>query len=240
MTTCELTRERLPEHVLGTLSGADERSIGKHLRGCAACRREMYELADGLGSFARAAHDREPPPDLRDRVRQVLQEEWRDLDERPEHRPRPTKLLVAAAIAAVLLVSAVSVGAVQTRRAQLASDGAQSYQTLLQTLGGKDFRVGELTSTGAQPLEGSVVVYDSHVDQSWVLVFVRTSGVTGEVTATLHAPDGRTLDTWPVSIDRDGDGYGWLVTSVNLETFDRITLTDTQGTTVASGQIDLA
>ncbi len=128
----------------------------------------------------------------------------------------------------------------QTRRAQVASEGAQSYETLLQTLGGKDFRVGELTSTGAQPLEGSVVVYDSHVDQSWVLVFVRTSGVTGDVTATLHAPDGRTLDTWPVSIDRDGDGYGWLVTSVNLETFDRITLTDTQGTTVASGAIDLA
>jgi Putative zinc-finger len=240
VTTCDLTRERLPEHVLGTSSDADERSIGRHLRGCAGCRREMLDLADGLGSFARATHDREPPPELRDRVRQVLQEEWRELDERHTDRRRPTWLVVAAAIAAVLLVAAVTVGAVQTRRAQVASEGAQSYETLLQTLGGKDFRVGELTTNGAQPLEGSVVVYDSHVDQSWVLVFVRTSGATGDMTATLHAPDGRTLDTWPVSIDRDGDGYGWLVTSVNLEPFDRITLTDPQGATVASGEIELA
>ncbi len=73
-----------------------------------------------------------------------------------------------------------------------------------------------------------------------MLVFVRTSGVTGEATATLHAADGRTLDTWPVAIDRDGDGYGWLVTSVNLGSFDRVTLTDAQGATVATGQIDPA
>jgi hypothetical protein len=240
VTTCELTRERLPEHVLGTLSEADERSIGRHLRGCAACRREMYELADGLGSFARAAHDREPPPELHDRVRQVLQEEWRDLESHPTAKRRPTWVSVAAAIAAVLLVASVGVGALQARRAQLASESAQSYERLLETLGGKDFRVGELTSTGVQPIEGSVVVYDSHVDQSWVLVFVRTSAVTGEATATLHAPDGRTLDAWPVEIDRDGDGYGWLVTSVNLESFDRVTLTDARGTTVATGHIDPA
>ena len=84
------------------------------------------------------------------------------------------------------------------------------------------------------------MVYDSHVDQSWVLVFVRTSGVSGEATATLRASDGRTLDTWPVSIDRDGDGYGWLVTSVDLAPFERVTLTGADGATLATGRIEPA
>ena len=144
----------------------------------------MLELAEGLDSFARAVHDREPPPELQDRVRQVLQEEWRDLDERPDPKRRSTWVLVAAALAVAVLVASVSVGVVQTR-ARLASRSAQSYETLLQTLGGKDFRVAQLTSTGTGSLEGSAVVYDSHVDQSWVLVFVRSSGVTG---AARHAP----------------------------------------------------
>jgi hypothetical protein len=236
VTTCEQVREQLPEHVLGTLNDDRDQSMRRHLRGCASCRKEMNDLGDGLGLFARAAHDRVPPPELQDRVRLVLQEEWRDLDEHPAAR-RPTFLLVAAAVAGVLLIASVSLAAVQTRRAQVAAQGAQSYDNLLQTLGGKDFRVAGLTSTGTQPLDGSVVVYDSHVDQSWVLIFVRTSGVSGEVTATLRSPDGRSLDTWPISIDRDGDGYGWLVTSVDLQSFDRVTLTDADGATLATGHI---
>ena len=81
MTTCDEVRERAAEHVLGTLSDDDDRIVRRHLRGCAACRSEVHDLSDGLGLFARAAHDREPPPELQDRVRAVLQEEWRDLDE---------------------------------------------------------------------------------------------------------------------------------------------------------------
>jgi hypothetical protein len=146
-------------------------------------------------------------------------------------------MLVAAAVAALLLVSSLGVTALQTHRATLASQEAQSYSRLLETLGGKDFRIGELSTAGPQPIEGSVVVYDSHVDQSWVLVFVRTTGASGEATGTLHAPDGRTLDMWPISIDRDGDGYGWLVTSVDLEPFDRLTLTDDVGTVLADARI---
>ena len=240
MTTCDGVRERAAEHVLGTLSDDDDRIVRRHLRGCAACRSEVHDLSDGLGLFARAAHDREPPPELQDRVRAVLQEEWRDLDEPRGAQRRPAWMLVAAAATVLLLIASVSVAVIQTRHAQVAAAGAQSYDRLLQTLGGKDFRLGELTPSGNQPLEGSVVVYDSHVDQSWVLVFVRTSGVSGEATATLRASDGRTLDTWPVSIDRDGDGYGWLVTSVDLAPFERVTLTGADGATLATGRIEPA
>ncbi len=240
MTTCEQIRERAAEHVLGTLSADEDRSTRRHLRGCAACRSEMNDLSEGLGLFARAVHDGVPPPELQDQVRAALQEEWRDLDGQRGATRRPTWMLIAAAVVAALLVASVSVAAVQTQRAQVAADGAQSYDRLLETLGGKDFRLGKLSSTGHQPLDGSVVVYDSHVDQSWVLVFVRTSGVSGEAIATLRTADGRTLDTWPISIDRDGDGYGWLVTSVDLQPFDRVTLTRDNGSTLATGRIEPA
>ena len=53
-------------------------------------------------------------------------------------------------------------------------------------------------------------------------------------------PTDRTIDTWPVAIDRDGDGYGWLVTSVDLESFDRVTLTGPDGQPLAAGEIDRA
>ena len=50
-------------------------------------------------------------------------------------------------------------------------------------------------------------------------------------------PDGSTIDTWPVEIDRDGDGAGWLVTSVDLASFDRVTLTGPDGQPLAAGEI---
>ena len=62
MTTCEEVRERLPEHVLGTLDEPHDLSVRRHLRGCAGCRREMAALGDGVAMFARAVHDSHPRP----------------------------------------------------------------------------------------------------------------------------------------------------------------------------------
>jgi anti-sigma factor RsiW len=242
VATCEQVRERLPEHVLGTLEGADDDAVRRHLRGCAGCRAEMLALGDGMAAFAVAAHDRTPPDDLHDRVRTVLEEEWREpspADELAERRRRrmPKILAVAAALA---LVASLGFGLAQTRRASVAAEDAASYQQLLKTLGGKDFRLGQLHAAGDQTVEGSVVVYDSHERQSWVLVFVRTSGISGEATATLSNPEGRTIDTWPIEIDRDGRGAGWLVTGVELTSFDKIEVTGPDGSLLATGTISSA
>jgi hypothetical protein len=66
--TCEDVRDVLPEHVLGTLAPEVDDRVRSHLRGCGGCRAEMTSLSEGLGSFARASHDREPPPELREHV----------------------------------------------------------------------------------------------------------------------------------------------------------------------------
>ena len=236
MTACERVRERLPEHVLGTLNEQDDATVRRHLRGCAGCRAEMSALGEGMASFARAVHDQPPPEELQDRVFAVLDEEWR-AEEAPEPTRRRTLSWLAVAAAVAIVVFSLGFGLFHASRAAAVADSAHSYEQLLHILGGEEFRAGELHAAGAHPVEGSIVIYDSSVDQSWVVVFVRTSGLTGPAVATLHAPDGSTIDTWPVEIDRDGDGAGWLVTSVDLASFDRVTLTGPDGQPLAAGEI---
>jgi hypothetical protein len=239
MTSCDEVRGRLPEHVLGTVEGADDVAMRRHLRGCAGCRAEMDALGDGLTLFSRAAHDHTPPPDLQEHVRTVLAEEWRDpgsVSDRPG--PRSWRIFVPVAAAVLLLLMSVGWGMSKSRSAEVNARGADSYEALLSTLGGYAFRVGTLEPAGADPLEGSVVVYDSHVDQSWVVLFVRTWGVEGPVTATMHAADGRTVDMWPFRIDHEGEGAGWFVTSVDLEPFTTISVSTRSGDLLATAEIN--
>ncbi len=233
--TCDEIRERLPEHVLGTIEGPEDQAIRRHVRGCAGCRKDMAALGEGLTLFSRAVHDVVPPDELQGHVRTVLQEEWHESS--PEE-PRASKLRWLAVAATILaLVGSLAWGVAQSRRADAATEGAASYQRLLGVLGGEDFRVGELQPSDGRTVEGSVVVYDSHVDQSWAVVFVRVPGVEGAARATLHADDGRAIDLWDFTIDHGGDGAGWLVTSVDLDGFDRLTVTGPAGEALASADI---
>jgi anti-sigma factor RsiW len=240
VTTCEQVRERLPEHVLGTLQEDDDLAVRKHLRGCAGCRAEMNALDDGLASFARAAHDAEPPPELQDRVRTTLEAEWRDAPdaEAAADARRSRTPWLAAAAAVLALVLALGWGLAQDHRAdQLAASG-DSYTRLLQILGGKEFRAGPLIPAPGRAVEGSVVVYDSHRDQSWVAVFVEGAGMSGPAIATLHAPDGRTVELWDLEFQKDGNGAAWLVTASDLSTFDQLTVTDENGKPLATARIE--
>jgi hypothetical protein len=238
--TCDEVRELLPEHLLGTLEGPEDLEVRRHLRACAGCRAEMTVLADGVASFARAAHDRTPPDDLHDRVVTVLEQEWRDTPVETATGQARGRGWFAAAAAILVFVVALGWGAVQTHRANVASADAESYHTLLTTLGGKEFRIGTLQPATAQPVGGSVVLYDSHVDQSWGVVLVRAPGMTGTATVTLEAPDGRTVDVHPVEFGPDGDGATWIVTSGDLTGFDRVRITAEDGTTLASAKIHVA
>jgi predicted anti-sigma-YlaC factor YlaD len=236
--TCDDVRERLPEHLLGTLEGEADLEVRRHLRGCAGCRAEMVLLGEGLTTFARAVHDRRPPSELRDRVLTVLEEEWRDHPiVIPEARPRGARWLVAAA-AIVALVVAVGWGVTQTKRANTFAEDAHSYNEILGILGGEDFRVGTLHNTGAQAIEGSVVLYDAHTDQSWGLVILRAPGLSGKgFQATLWADDGTRIPFFPTELDAEGDGSAWLVTGANLTRYSRLTLTAPDGTLLGRATI---
>jgi hypothetical protein len=224
--TCDEVRELLPEHLLGTLDPAADAAVGIHLRGCTACRRDMVALADGVSTFAAAAHDVEPPEELRDRVLGVLEEEWAGVPAGDAPHRRTRWAWRAAAVAA--LVAALAWGAVATMRASDLQVAADKYEAFLGVLGGEDVRVGELRAEGSQELRGSVVIYDSKVGQSWVLVLVRAPGREGEANVTM-VDGGRTIDLHPLEFDPGGEGSTWLVTPSDLTGFNRVNLWNDEG-----------
>lgn len=239
--TCDDVRELLPEHVLGTLEGPEDLEVRRHLRGCGGCRREMAALGDGVVSFARAAHDGTPPPELKDRVLTVLQQEWQEgADEAAPARRGRWLGWAAGVAAAAVLVAALAWGGSQAHRANLAADAAASYGRLLSTLGGKEFRIGQLQRATGQPVEGSVVLYDSSHDQSWAMVLVRAPGMTGTADVTLEARDGRTIDLHQLEFQTDGSASTWIVTPADLTDFDHLTITSPGGTVLATAVIAVA
>ena len=243
---CDEIREQLSDHLLATLPETQDARVRRHLRGCSACRTELGALEDGLSLFSQAAHHSVPPPELQTRVLAAIEEEWREAA--PDARPstgRPVgirqRFTGAWAVAALVLAVAVSLGwgVGQAHRADRAEIGASSYSRLLATLGGREFRVGELRGTTGHDVSGSVILYDSEWDRSWAAVFLRAPGSSGTLTATLTGPDGRELSFDPIRTV-DGEGDGWLVTRADVRRFDRLTVRDASGVVVASAKIAAA
>jgi hypothetical protein len=225
--TCDEVRDVLPEHVLGTLAPEVDDHVRSHLRGCAGCRAEMAALSEGLGSFARASHDREPPPELREHVLATLGEEWSAAPTalRPRDRRRS---LVAIGLAAAL-VAALAWAGVATVRMGHAETAAAKYATFLDILGGENVRAASLQAKESQAMEGSVVIYDSNVGQSWVLVLCRAPGWSGTANVTLASSSGETIDLHPMEFGEGGEGSTWLVTSSDLRRFERVNVWDAGG-----------
>lgn len=236
--TCEAVREQLAEHLLGTLDPSLDAQVRVHTHGCAACRREMTALAEGVSTFARAAHEIEPPQDLRDRVIGVLQEEWADVPEQPSRRP--VRRWLAAVAAASAILASLAWGISQSSRAERYEVVAAKYERFLDALGGRAVRVGVLDAEEPQQIEGSVVVYDSNVGQSWVLVLVRAPGLEGEAGVTLSSASGRKIDMHPLTFDEGGEASTWLVTGSALDSFDTVTVWQPRGHVLAQATVGAA
>jgi hypothetical protein len=223
---CDQVRDQLAEQLLGTLEERADAAVRSHLRGCGSCRAEISALADGVATLAAAAHDVEPPAELRGRILDVLEDEWAagPPAEAAPSRRRGWRVAAAGALAAALVWAAVA-----TVLATRFAEQAENYDRFLGVLGGEDVRVGELASAGARQLQGSVVVYDSSVGQSWVLVLVRAPGWEGEVNVTMVAAGGRTIDLHPLTFDAGGEASTWLVTPSDLRGFDQVNLWDERG-----------
>ncbi len=168
----------------------------------------------------------------------VLEEEWREVE--PATSPnlhRPPWRAVAAVVAAFVLMASISWGTFERHRAGVLVSQAATYRTLLSNLGGYDFRSTRLVPAGAIAVEGSVIVYDSMDYQSWAAVFVRAPGISGEATATLTTPGGRTITISPITIQPDGSGAGWIVSALDLSPFTAVTLLSSSGVTLATATI---
>lgn len=231
MTTCEDARPLLPDHALGSLERGDDADVLRHLRGCAGCRRELEALREGVEVFG-SALERRPPQALRERVLVTLEDEWSDGRARPAAAPRWAPLAAAAAVALALVTGTVAV--VQAVRARDAAADAASYRTVLATLGGTGFRVGELDQAGSVPVEGSVVAYESSHDQSFVVVFVRAPDLRGDGGLLVSRADGTTWDPGPIQFDGDGDAAVWWVTDRSISTMTGLRVRAPDGTLLAT------
>jgi hypothetical protein len=229
--TCEQVREQLAEHLLGSLDETADDEVRIHLRGCGSCRAELRTMADGVGTFAAAAHDIDPPDELRQRVLTTLDEEWASAPT-TVRSGRAVRVAVIAALSAAL-----AWGVVATVLALRYEGAADEYETFLAELGGESVRVGALRAQGSQDLQGSVVIYESNVGQSWALVLCRAPGWEGTVNVTMLAGEERRIDLRPIEFGPGGEGSTWLVTSSNLASYDRVNLWDDSGV-LASAEID--
>jgi hypothetical protein len=168
----------------------------------------------------------------------TLEQEWHDVESlQPKTRRLPW---LARAAALVAIAAALGWGLTQTQRANVSVEDAESYRTVLATLGGKEFRVGTLDKRIAHPLDGSVMLYDSHQGQSFGIVLVRAPGLSGTAEVTLStgdAPDDMTIDAGRLEFQPDGDAATWLVTSSDLTPYDQLTITADDGTVLATAEI---
>lgn len=233
---CDEVRDQLAEHLLGTLDEPADVEVRRHIRGCSGCRRDMAALAEGMSTFARAAHDLEPPEELKERVLSVLRGDWAEGDAPTPVARRLVPWLAWAAVV-VLLAGSATWGLWSNSRAARYEASATKYETLLASLGGENVRVATLASQGSQQLEGSAVVYDSKVEQSWVLVLIRAPGLEGRATVTLSTREGRTIRMHAMEFSAGGEASSWLVTSSNLRPFETVIVRDESGSTIATGSV---
>jgi hypothetical protein len=101
---------------------------------------------------------------------------------------------------------------------------ASRYETFLGVLGGQNVRVGSLQATTTQKIDGSVVVYDSAKQQSWVLALVQAPGLEGVGKVTLSSANGQTLTLHPMPFAQGGEASTFMVTSSTLKAFDSAAL----------------
>jgi Putative zinc-finger len=245
---CEDVLQLLPDHVLGTLSETEEMQIRRHLRGCGACRADALALDRGVAMFASAAHAAEPPPELRERVMSALADEWADADRAvaasvPPRKPRTVVRWLAVAAAVVTLGGALAWGAIEHANAgrtsaklALATGDATSYRQFLAALGGKEVRVAKLHSTTSVLIGGTAILYDSDRHESWGLFEISAPGYRQPLIVALVSSTGETIRLqFPVELDGDGHGTGWLATAADISSFRTVKVFAADGTVLATG-----
>jgi len=172
---CLETRDRLVDFVLAGLSEEETLAVSRHLEWCAACRKEVGELQDGIATVGWALEPAAAPPDLEERVVEaVAVAAGARVRERRRFR---TVSAVAVATAVVAVVAASWAIALVSRVDQLRAtqqrteERAAQLAELVQAFGGQQIVSVRLGPTVGHAGGGQGWVVSSGGQASdWVLV----------------------------------------------------------------------
>ena len=205
---CAVVRGDLAEHVLGVLPPERERAVSGHVAGCAGCRKEAGELAEGASVLALSSPS-DPPLELEERVVGALTR-GAVLDRR--RGPRAAVLIAAA----VAVISAGVVGALAGRVQRLenvaatarerAEAAADRFAEVLEDVGG----AAPVLSAPLTPISGAAggraILYDADQGRDFALVVVGGLPSSGEpYLAFLVSPSGRRLEVGRLRLTSAGE-----------------------------------
>lgn len=252
---CTAVRDRLTEHALAALSARDGVPVDRHLAWCAACRKEAGELQQATATLAYTLAPQDLPAELEDRVVGAVQAEVARRDRRSQPSPRRSRLVLVAALAAMLAVLGTGWGAVMAGRAARSDDAArravaqrysavERFRAMLNTLEFGD-NEGEVF---IGPLEPAIVdggsgnaftlVSPSMID----MVFVLIDGVPAEArellpfAVRLRGDDGVLMVGRLKKGELDDSGAGTVAAEfLDLAGYDMVIVRDADGHVVMSG-----
>ena len=155
-------KEMIPARALSALDAAEERVLNEHLENCAECRKELEDWQATAATLSLTPDPAEPSPQVRERI---LSEVRKDLKSTPEvipFRSTPRRNIWSSfgslgAIAAVVLLAALSIGLAVLWRQNQKLERSKDFVELVNTPGA---RVSELS--GVDPGQGATakLAYD--------------------------------------------------------------------------------
>lgn len=252
---CTAVRDRLAEHALAALSARDATPVDHHLAWCAACRKEAGELQQATAMLAFTLAPQELPAELEARVVEAVQNEVERRDRRPLSNPRRSRLVLVAALTAMLAVLGTGWGAVMAGRAARSDDARRleavrtqtavaRFQKILATLEFPDDE-GEVLIGPLEPAVGAggsgnafSLVSPSMID----MVFVLIDDVPAEssellpFTVRIRADDGVLMVGRLKKGELDDSGAGTVTAEfLDLAGYDTVIVRDADGHVVMSG-----
>lgn len=254
--TCVEVRELLAEFAVGVLAEPDRVAVERHLQWCAGCRKEASELGSAAATVAYALPQAPVPKGLADRVVGRI----RHAAGAPGSARR-LRTSAAAAIAALVAVSALGWGAVMAGRAERFADRAvEAEQAQAQALANfqklivglipdQEIPTQETFLTQLTPQRGGSgggwaleLVSDTRLD----FVIVTVNGLEPLDTqalpyrVTLANDAGRIIRVGKIT-ELDADGVADLIRQFDdqdLTGFTDVQVTDARGDVALSGTVD--
>lgn len=252
---CTAVRDRLAEHALAALSARDATPVDRHLAWCAACRKEAGELQQATAMLAFTLAPEDLPAELEDQVVGAVQAAVARRDRRPQPSPRRSRLVLVAALTAMLAVLGTGWGAVMAGRAARSDHAARLEELRTKTaveqfekvLDSLEFNEGEVfigtldpSTPGAGAGDAFTVVSPSMIDMAVVLI----DGVPADSRELLPFSVRLRSDDGVLMVDRlekgelDDSGAGTVTAEFHdLTGYDTVIVRDANGHVVMSGMM---